>query len=73
MEEIQTETVKNSEAISSTKVEVTVARKELQALSLELQSLVSAVCILSLYHINTDTAHLATTCQLLQHVQLRNT
>ncbi|XP_063076523.1 thread biopolymer filament subunit gamma isoform X2 [Engraulis encrasicolus] len=41
MEEIQTETAKTSEAVSSAKVEITGARKELQALSLELQSLVS--------------------------------
>lgn len=60
MDEIQAETVKNSEAISSTKMEVTVARKELQALSLELQSLVSVVSILHLDHISTDTAHLPT-------------
>lgn len=43
MEEIQTANVKNTEAVSSTKVEITAARKELQTLNLELQGLVAAV------------------------------
>ena len=43
MDEMHTETAKNSEAISSAKVEISVTRKEMQALSLELQSLVSMV------------------------------
>lgn len=43
MEEMQTANVKNTEAVSSTKVEITAARKELQTLNLELQGLVAAV------------------------------
>ncbi|TRY91227.1 hypothetical protein DNTS_035564 [Danionella cerebrum] len=39
MDEIQTATAKNTEAVSSTKAQITSARKELQALSLELQGL----------------------------------
>nr|XP_015210110.1 PREDICTED: thread biopolymer filament subunit gamma-like [Lepisosteus oculatus] len=41
MDEIQTVTVKNTEAISTVKVEITASRKELQALNLELQGLIS--------------------------------
>ncbi|MGH0139388.1 UNVERIFIED_CONTAM: hypothetical protein FKN15_069478 [Acipenser sinensis] len=43
MDEIQSVTVKSTEAISAAKVEVSVARKELQTLNLELQSLLSVV------------------------------
>ncbi|XP_043073184.1 thread biopolymer filament subunit gamma isoform X2 [Puntigrus tetrazona] len=42
MDEIQTANAKNTEAVSSTKVEITTARKELQTLNLELQGLVAA-------------------------------
>ncbi|MBN3304329.1 TBFG protein, partial [Amia calva] len=41
MDEIQTATVKNTEAISSTRNEISSSRKELQALNLELQGLIS--------------------------------
>ncbi|XP_058878634.1 thread biopolymer filament subunit gamma [Acipenser ruthenus] len=41
MDEIQSVTVKSTEAISAAKVEVSVARKELQTLNLELQSLLA--------------------------------
>ncbi|XP_051555930.1 thread biopolymer filament subunit gamma isoform X2 [Myxocyprinus asiaticus] len=41
MDEIQTTNAKNTEAVSSTKTEITAARKELQTLSLELQGLVA--------------------------------
>ncbi|XP_036409367.1 thread biopolymer filament subunit gamma-like [Megalops cyprinoides] len=46
MEEIQTASAKSSEAISSATAEVIVSKKELQALSLELQSLVSMNLVL---------------------------
>ncbi|XP_028834547.1 thread biopolymer filament subunit gamma isoform X2 [Denticeps clupeoides] len=42
MDEMHTENVKKTEAISTTKVEVTGAKKELQALTLELHGLMSA-------------------------------
>lgn len=45
MDEMQTTNAKNTEAVSSTKVEITVARKELQTLNLELQGLVAAVSV----------------------------
>ncbi|XP_056095493.1 thread biopolymer filament subunit gamma isoform X3 [Rhinichthys klamathensis goyatoka] len=41
MDEMQTTNAKNTEAVSSAKVEITVARKELQTLNLELQGLVA--------------------------------
>jgi len=43
MDEMQATNVKNTEAVSSTKAEITVARKELQTLNLELQGLVATV------------------------------
>lgn len=46
MDEIQTVNAKNTEAVSSAKTEITAARKELQALNLELQGLVAAVSVL---------------------------
>uniref|UniRef100_A0A8C2CU83 Zgc:136930 n=1 Tax=Cyprinus carpio TaxID=7962 RepID=A0A8C2CU83_CYPCA len=42
MDEIQTANAKNTEAVSSTKAEITTGRKELQMLNLELQGLVAA-------------------------------
>uniref|UniRef100_A0A671N9B3 Zgc:136930 n=1 Tax=Sinocyclocheilus anshuiensis TaxID=1608454 RepID=A0A671N9B3_9TELE len=42
MDEIQTANAKNTEAVSSTKAEITAGRKELQTLNLELQGLVAA-------------------------------
>ncbi|KAG9355932.1 hypothetical protein JZ751_000776, partial [Albula glossodonta] len=42
MDEIQTATAKSTEAINSAKLEITASKKELQALSLELQTLVTA-------------------------------
>ncbi|XP_056600021.1 thread biopolymer filament subunit gamma isoform X2 [Triplophysa dalaica] len=42
MEEMQTANVKNTEAVSSTKADITIARKELQTLNLELQGFVAA-------------------------------
>lgn len=42
MDEMQTVTAKNTEAVSLTKAEITSARKELQTLSLELQGLAAA-------------------------------
>uniref|UniRef100_A0A9J8BFN9 Zgc:136930 n=1 Tax=Cyprinus carpio carpio TaxID=630221 RepID=A0A9J8BFN9_CYPCA len=42
MDEIQTANAKNTEAVSSTKSEITAARKEMQTLNLELQGLVAA-------------------------------
>ncbi|XP_073671193.1 thread biopolymer filament subunit gamma isoform X2 [Paramisgurnus dabryanus] len=41
MDEMQSVNVKNTEAVSSTKAEITASRKELQTLNLELQSLIA--------------------------------
>lgn len=49
MDEIQTANVKSTEAVSSTKAEITAARKELQALGLELQGLVTQVSLQYMY------------------------
>lgn len=48
MEEMQTANVKNTEAVSSTKADITIARKELQTLNLELQGCVAAVSDISI-------------------------
>ncbi len=45
MDEIQTTNAKNTEAVSSTKAEITAARKELQTQNLELQGLVATVSV----------------------------
>lgn len=45
MDEMQTTNAKNTEAVSSAKVEITAARKELQSLNLELQGLAAAVSV----------------------------
>lgn len=45
MDEMQTVTAKKTEAVSSTKAEITSARKELQTLNLELQGFAAAVSV----------------------------
>lgn len=59
MDEMQTTNAKNTEAVSSTKVEITAARKELQTLNLELQGFVAAVSVrlLNDAHFSTKTKY----------------
>lgn len=45
MDEIQTANAKSTEAVSSTKAEITASRKELQVLGIELQGLLSQVSV----------------------------
>lgn len=45
MEEVQAASASSAEALSTAKAEITIAKKELQALSLELQTLINLVCV----------------------------